>query len=46
MHFHNHETHTQARRFPEGSEAKLLYEIGLQNLLISFTIIILIAGEG
>lgn len=34
----------QARRFPEGSETKLLYEVGLQALLISFVIVTLIAG--
>lgn len=35
----------QARRFPEGSEAKLFYEVGLQQLLICFTVVILISGK-
>lgn len=35
----------QARRFPEGSESRLFYEVGLQALLICFVIVILIAGK-
>lgn len=34
----------QARRFPEGSDFKLFYEVGLQQLLICFTVVILISG--
>lgn len=34
----------QARRFPEGSDAKLFYEVGLQSLLICFVVVVLISG--
>eukprot|EP00878_Enallax_costatus_P005388 GHUV01005657.1.p1 GENE.GHUV01005657.1~~GHUV01005657.1.p1 ORF type:complete len:450 (+),score=58.99 GHUV01005657.1:486-1835(+) len=34
----------QARRFPEGSDIKLFYEVGVQALLISFVIVTCIAG--
>lgn len=34
----------QARRFPEGSDAKLFYEVGLQQLLICFVVVVLISG--
>jgi hypothetical protein len=34
----------QARRFPEGSESKIFYEVGLQQLLICFVIVVLISG--
>jgi hypothetical protein len=34
----------QARRFPEGSESRILYEQGLQYLLICFVIVVLISG--
>lgn len=36
----------QARRFPEDSDIKLFYEVGLQNLLICFTVVVLISGLG
>jgi hypothetical protein len=34
----------QARRFPEGSESRILYESGLQYFLICVVIVVLIAG--
>jgi len=34
----------QARRFPEGSDVKLFYEVGLQQLLICFVVVVLISG--
>eukprot|EP00879_Flechtneria_rotunda_P012021 GHRR01012555.1.p1 GENE.GHRR01012555.1~~GHRR01012555.1.p1 ORF type:complete len:447 (+),score=108.93 GHRR01012555.1:2005-3345(+) len=35
----------QARRFPEGSDIKLFYEVGVQSLILSFIIVVLIAGK-
>jgi hypothetical protein len=34
----------QARRFPEGSDVKLFYEVGLQYFLICVVIVVLISG--
>ncbi|KAF6255239.1 aquaporin-like protein [Scenedesmus sp. NREL 46B-D3] len=36
----------QARRFPEGSDAKIFYEVGLQYFLICVVIVVLISGLG
>uniref|UniRef100_A0A383VRT2 Aquaporin n=1 Tax=Tetradesmus obliquus TaxID=3088 RepID=A0A383VRT2_TETOB len=36
----------QARRFPEGSDVKLFYEVGIQYFLICQVIVVLIAGLG
>lgn len=35
----------QARRFPEGSDMKLMYEVGIQYIVICFIVVVLIAGD-